>query len=460
MDTTPPFAALALSLTVQDWPRIGLDPSTALTDDFEALTDRVTSLLLVRVVATAVGKVEYNDLSTTAICTTALMKQEDWPAPITRSVVQQVRQLCRGILKGYNDVPYHSCQHAQHVVLSTNKLMDMMLRGHGKSFGLKHDPLMLLALIFSAIIHDVEHQGVPNRQLAMEDDDLALLYNDLSIAEQRSLYVGFKELLKDDYKELRTTIFASKDEYHRFRKQVVNLVLNTDIASPERTQLAKSKYKEAFPPTQARRGSASSLASIDTSLLEDEDDDEEDEGMLKHVRQGTAEEKRSNFRRSTSDPPDVKKPSFRKRLGIRRSMDLSGEALEAFSSHDTNDDSNEYDEFKASVVLECIMTAADVAHNLQGWDQMVLWSGRLYKELRKAYVEKRGSFDPSSRWFENQIGFLESYLLPLANRLEDTGVFDNAGFSDIVKSSRDKWLLDGLDVTADCIKEGNDAFPL
>jgi hypothetical protein len=27
---------------------------------------------------------------------------------------------------------------------------------------------------------------------------------------------------------------------------VVNLVLNTDIASPERTQLAKSKFKEAF----------------------------------------------------------------------------------------------------------------------------------------------------------------------------------------------------------------------
>jgi hypothetical protein len=48
------------------------------------------------------------------------------------------------------------------------------------------------------------------------------------------------------------------------------------------------------------------------------------------------------------------------------------------------------DELKATVVMEAIMTASDVAHNLQGFEQMEKWSNRLYLELRKAYVEKRG----------------------------------------------------------------------
>ena len=82
--------------------------------------------------------------------------------------------------------------------------------------------------------------------MAVEDDPLAILYNDQSIAENRSLFLGFSELLKDEYKELRNAMFPSKDEYQRFRKAALNLVLTTDIASPERTQIGKSKWKEAF----------------------------------------------------------------------------------------------------------------------------------------------------------------------------------------------------------------------
>jgi hypothetical protein len=89
-------------------------------------------------------------------------------------------------------------------------------------------------------------KGIPNRQLVIEDDPLAILYNDQSIAENRSLFLGFSELLKDDFKELRNAMFVSTDEYRRFRKAVLNLVLATDIASPERTQIGKSKWKEAF----------------------------------------------------------------------------------------------------------------------------------------------------------------------------------------------------------------------
>lgn len=274
---------------------------------------------------------------------------------------------------------------------------------------------------------------------------------------------------------------------------MVNLVLNTDIASPERTQLAKSKFKEAFGSSSGGHGgSVSSVISRSSSVASDGEEDDDDKAnssgddgddMLKHARKWSLEEpkppnKQHHGGRSMSAPTPL---SFRKRLGIRRSMDLSGEALEAFASHADGlrgaPDDDDADELKAAVVMETVMTCADVAHNLQGWEQMCIWSSRLYGELRKAHVEGRG-VDVSGKWFENQIGFLESYLLPLARQLDSTGVFGSSShmdneypedgvssgrrrqFADIVASSRDRWLLDGMDVAEETIRKGNEAFPL
>ena len=92
---------------------------------------------------------------------------------------------------------------------------------------------------------------------------------------------------------------------------------------------------------------------------------------------------------------------------------------------------------------------------------MVKFSSRLYLELRKAYIHNRGG-DPEPRWFENQIGFLESYLLPLAHRLEDTGVFsEQVGqkFAETVEANRDKWLTAGYEVSQQAIEDGAKAYP-
>lgn len=142
-------------------------------------------------------------------------------------------------------------------------------------------------------------------------------------------------------------------------------------------------------------------------------------------------------------------------------MDLGGEALEMYRRPEEQG-LDEPDEFRALVVLETILTAADVAHNLQGWEQMVVWSGRLYLELRKSHVEGRGA-DPRHKWFENQIGFLESYLLPLAHRLEDTGVFGDivgASFATIIEQNRDRWVEEGQEVVDAIIAQGDEIFNL
>ena len=82
-------------------------------------------------------------------------------------------------------------------------------------------------------------------------------------------------------------------------------------------------------------------------------------------------------------------------------------------------------------------------------------------ELRRAHVANRG-FDPQVRWFENQIGFLESYLLPVARRLEDTGVFGETigqSFTLIVEENRDRWLAQGLEETEKIVTAGSKKYP-
>ncbi len=235
-----PIATLALALTVEEWHQLGLqtgNPDTEPTNDLEKLVDRATALLFIRCVAVVAPLGTYPDLSTSNICRTTLMKQTKWPKALTANFYSQLREFVKRMIAGYKDVPYHNREHGFHVLLSVNKMIDMMVsqqtgQKSPVTFGLRHDPVALLALLYAALIHDVEHQGIPNRQLAQEDDRLAVLYNDQSIAENWSIYVAFSELLQDEFQSVRNVIFPEKDEYFRFRKIVVNLVLTTDIASP------------------------------------------------------------------------------------------------------------------------------------------------------------------------------------------------------------------------------------
>jgi len=59
------------------------------------------------------------------------------------------------------------------------------------SFGIASDPLTQFALVFSALIHDVDHLGVSNAQLVKEQSRLARIYANKSVAEQNSVNVAW-----------------------------------------------------------------------------------------------------------------------------------------------------------------------------------------------------------------------------------------------------------------------------
>lgn len=226
----------------------------------------------------------FPDLSTTSICETIIRTKTplQWPECMSEEIFEQLYDFVYKILEMYRSVPYHNREHAFHVTVSAHKLLDLLLcdfdwtltinlepikKPNRPSYGIKNDAIVQMAFLFSALVHDVDHTGISNRQLAVESDDLALMYNDQSVAEQRSLSVAFSLFRAASYEKLRALLFQ-QTEYIKFRKTVIDLVLCTDIASPERVQIVKSKWKEAFGDVRHNKHTTNLSRSIQATMFD------------------------------------------------------------------------------------------------------------------------------------------------------------------------------------------------
>lgn len=87
--------------------------------------------------------------------------------------------------------------------------------------------LTQFACAFSALIHDLDHEGVPNFTLVNENSPLAEKYKGKSVAEQNSVDLAWGLLMNDDYKNLRSCVCGDAEEFARFRQLVINVVLAT-----------------------------------------------------------------------------------------------------------------------------------------------------------------------------------------------------------------------------------------
>jgi hypothetical protein len=267
-------AAKALLLSSsEDWFSLGQKGGITHADNLASAADGITSLLLIRIIAIHKPE-EYADLSTTSIATVIVNTgRGEWPAEvIPPATVTQLQSFVTRILEHYEaDAGFHNFRHAYHVVLSCNKLLDQLLltdkskesnppenspqSGASDShqppraaptFGLRKDPTALFGLVFSALIHDVGHPGISNRQRVNEQDAMAIRYNDESVHENYALSYAFGEFLGNEFGDLRRTAFPADAHYRYFRKLVIDAVLSTDLASPVRIQISRSKFQEAF----------------------------------------------------------------------------------------------------------------------------------------------------------------------------------------------------------------------
>ena len=206
---------------------------------------------------------------------------------------------------------------------------------HEYTHGLTSDPLVLMAIVWSALIHDVDHRGVSNMQLATEEPQMAETYRNKSIAEQNSLDVCWDLLMKHDFADLRQAMFTDRGDMLRFRQVIVNMVLATDIFDKELNGLRKQRWQKAFETTE-----------------------------------GT-----SNVN------------------------------------------------LRATIVMEHIIQASDVAHTMQHWHIYRKWNQRLFLEMHAAYKAGRMGKNPVEFWYQGELGFFDNYIIPLAKKLKDCNVF-------------------------------------
>ena len=236
-------------------------------------------------------------------------------------------------------------------------------------------------------IHDVQHPGVPNSQLVKEGVELASMYNNRSLAELNSLDLAWGVLMKDDYKDLRATIYSTETEFHHFRQLMVNIVLATDIMDKDIGALRKDRWSKAF----ASSSSSSSLSSSSSSSL--------------------------NLSTKCSRRDDVNR--------------------------------------KATIVIEHLIQASDVAHTMQHWSVYLKWNERFFDECYAAYKAGRATKDPSEGWYQGELGFFDFYIIPLAKKLKDCGVFgvSSAEYLRYAEQNRQEWESRGRDVVADYVRK-------
>eukprot|EP00980_Cylindrotheca_fusiformis_P005418 scaffold1157_cov122-Cylindrotheca_fusiformis.AAC.10 len=193
-------------------------------------------------------------------------RQEARLIDIGEEAKAQLRNYLANVVCMYQDNPFHNFEHASHVAASVKKLLTRIVNvddGNGlttsstttdgvnlvdmagHSYGITSDPLTQFSVVFSAIVHDLDHPGVPNAQLVKENTRRAQIFQK-SIAEQNSVELAWGLLMGEEYEALRACIYHTEDDLRRFRQLVVNTVMATDIADKELQALRKARWETAF----------------------------------------------------------------------------------------------------------------------------------------------------------------------------------------------------------------------
>lgn len=297
------------------------------------------------------------------------------------AVENQLEDFISKIALMYRKNPFHNYEHASHVTMSVNKMLSRIVapeieqqaevkeyeaKLHDNTYGITSDPLTQFAVVFSALIHDADHPGVPNSTMVHEAGPLALRYHNKSVAEQNSVDLAWNLLMKEDYKDLRSCIYTTQAELERFRQWVVTAVMSTDIVDKDLKKLRNARWDLAF--SEDKDTSTSSTA-----------------------------------------------------------LDLNR---------------------KATIVVEHIIQASDISHTMQHWHVYLKWNEKFFNEMYNAYLDGRSDKDPASFWYEGEIGFFDFYIIPLAKKLKDCGVFGVSSdeYLDYALANRREWAVRGKEV--------------
>jgi class 3 adenylate cyclase len=283
--------------------------------------------------------------------------------PLIRS---QLREYVGRIASLYQPNPFHNFEHASHVALSANKLLNRIIPPSGSSssspeeeetsgkkaskrrgssrldystFGIQTDALIQFCVVLGALVHDVGHTGVPNAVLIAEKADVATRNNNKSVAERHAVQLALCILEESTFADLRACIYANEAQQSRFQMLLVNIVIATDIHDKDLREFRDLKWEQAFHCSNEGEDEPNAIAS------------------------------------------------------------------------------------KAMIVVEHIIQASDVAHTMQHWHVYSGWNSKLFEEMYAAYQAGRIEVNPADVWYQGEIDFFDKHTIPLARKLKECGVF-------------------------------------
>jgi hypothetical protein len=134
--------------------------------------------------------------------------------------------------------------------------------------------------------------------------------------------------------------------------------------------------------------------------------------------------------------------------------------LEAFSPdyRDASLSEQEHLNLKATIVMENVMQASDISHTMQHFHSYRGWSERFFIEKMTGFDNGRLVEDPSKTWYEGEIKFFDQYVIPLAKKLKESGMFGIAGDDALscAQANRKEWVVRGVEIVGDLKKKYNE----
>jgi hypothetical protein len=125
-------------------------------------------------------------------------------------------------------------------------------------------------------------------------------------------------------------------------------------------------------------------------------------------------------------------------------------AFQKFQPRTAGDSAEDDVNRKATIVMEHLIQASDVAHTMQHWHIYHKWNERLFSEMTVAYQNGRMDKDPAEGWYQGELGFLDNYIIPLAKKLKECGVFGVSSdeYLNYALENRREWASKGEEVVA------------
>jgi hypothetical protein len=287
----------------------------------------------------------------------------------------------------------------------------------------------------------VDHLGVPNSRLVEEESSIAKLYNNKSVAENNSIDVG-KSFVSDlECGQQKGTPSIP----HVFTG------LSSFVHSPS------SALKFLLQPE---------FKSLRSCLCKDQTEWRRFEDLIRSIVLAT----------------DIMDKGLKADRNARWDRVFGSTSAPSASISTV-----ETDRLKATIVLEHMIQASDVAHTMQHWHIYLVrfgfcllesgnvgwlppteyalshtmfhfcvvpslqkWNERLFHEMYRAYSEGRADKDPSEGWYQGEIGFFDYYIIPLAKKLHECEVFGVSSdeFLIYATNNRNEWEVKGREVVA------------